>query len=123
MTDAPDTLIGKSLEWSGVHHTAEGDFADLSTHTVTYETATTCYVTAGGKRVGDASYTYTRLSRTVAVVIYRPSLYQGRTDVTLYAMFDFEKGTDRAVILDGDTPFAVADGTIRTVPTPPHPAS
>ncbi len=43
MKNAPDTLVGKSIEWTGVHHSEGGDFHDLSTHTVTYETENTCY--------------------------------------------------------------------------------
>jgi len=39
---APESLIGKSIEWTVVHHSEKGDFTDLSTHTVTYETAGTC---------------------------------------------------------------------------------
>jgi len=40
MRKAPASLVGYSLEWTGVHHSAGGDFEELSTHTVTYETAT-----------------------------------------------------------------------------------
>jgi hypothetical protein len=47
--------VGKSIEWTGVHYSEHGDFKGLSTHVVTYETEDTCYVTAGGKRVGEAS--------------------------------------------------------------------
>lgn len=34
-------------------------------------------------------------------------------------MFDFEQETDRAVITAGGEPFAVADGSMREVPTRP----
>jgi hypothetical protein len=120
VTKAWDTLAGRSLEWTGVHHSEAGDFTELSTHVVSYETEDACYVTAGGKGVGEARYTYTRFDDRMAVVIYRPERYQGRSDVVLYAMLDFEEGTDRAVILAGGKPFAVADGTIREVATPPR---
>jgi hypothetical protein len=118
MAKAPHTLEGKSIEWTGVHHSEHGDFKDISTHVVSYETENTCYVTAGGKLVGEAGYTYRRLDDRMAIVVYRPRLYQGRTDVVLYAMLDFAQGTDRAVLMSGGEPFAVADGTMREVPTP-----
>ncbi len=121
MANAFQTLVGKSLEWTGVHHSRQGDFTDISTHTVSYETAHTCYVTAGGALVGEARYTYRKLDERMAVVIYRPVEYQGRSDVVLNAMLDFEQWTDRAVIVAGGEPFAVADGEIREVPTPPKP--
>ena len=121
MAKAPDTLAGRSIEWTGVHHSGNGDFTDLSTHVVSYETDNTCFVTADGKLVGEARYTYTRLDDRMAVVVYRPERYQGLSDVVLYAMLDFAQGTDRAVILAGGEPFAVADGTMREVPTPPRP--
>ncbi len=121
MATAWDTLVGKSVEWTGVHHSEQGDFTDISSHTVSYETENTCYVTAGGKLVGEASYTYKKLDDRMAIVIYRPVSYQGRFDVVLHAMFDFEQGTDRAVITAGGEPFAVADGTMREVPTLPRP--
>jgi hypothetical protein len=88
---------------------------------VSYETENTCYVTAGGKLVGEASYIYKKLNDRMAIVVYRPKLYQGRTDVVLYAMLDFAQSTDRAVIVSGGEPFAVADGTMREVATPPRP--
>ena len=121
MTKAPDTLVGKSIEWTGVHHSEHGDFTDISTHVVTYETEDTCYVTAGGKLVGEARYTYTKLDDRMAIVIYRPEQYQGRSDVVLYAMFDFAHAKDRAVLLAGGEPFAVADGSMREVATSPRP--
>jgi hypothetical protein len=121
MTVAYDTLTGRSIEWTGVHHSGRGDFTDISTHTVSYETEATCYVTAGGKLVGEARYTYKKLDDRMAILIYRPKVYQGRSDVVLYAMLDFEQATDRAVILAGGEPFAVADGRIREVATPPRP--
>ena len=121
MQQAPETLVGKSIEWTGAHHSQRGDFTDLSTHVVTYETVDHCYVTAGDQLVGEASYTYRRLDERMAIVIYRPEEYQGRRDVVLYAMFDFVEGTDRAVLLAGDEPFAIADGSMREVPTPPRP--
>lgn len=121
MTTAPASLVGHSLEWTGVHHSARGDFEELSTHTVTYETATTAYVTAAEELVGEATYTYDRLDDEVAVVIYRPAQYRGMTNVVLHAIFDFTAGTDRAVLERDGRPFAVADGTFRAVPTPPRP--
>ncbi|MFT6564183.1 MAG: hypothetical protein ACJAY5_000934, partial [Actinomycetes bacterium] len=45
MSSAPESLAGLSLEWQGVHHSSEGDFGEISTHTVTYETDTHNYVT------------------------------------------------------------------------------
>ena len=114
-------LAGKSIEWTGVHHSEQGDFKDITTHVVTYETENTCYVTAGGKVVGEASYIYKRLDDRMAILIYRPKLYQGKPDVVLYAIMDFVQGTDRAVIVSGGEPFAVADGTMREVATPPRP--
>jgi hypothetical protein len=120
MAIAPKTLVGKSIEWTGVHHSEHGDFTDISTHVVTCETEDTCYVTAGGKRVGNARYTYRRLDDRMAIAIYRPDEYQGRSDVVLYAMFDFAQSTDRAVLLAGGEPFAVADGSMREVPAMPR---
>jgi hypothetical protein len=121
MTHAPDRLVGKSIEWTGVHHSDQGDFTDISTHVVTYETDDHCYVTAGGKLVGEAHYTYGKLDDRMAIVIYRPERYRGRSDVVLYAMFDFAQATDRAILLAGGEPFAVADGRMREVATPPRP--
>jgi hypothetical protein len=123
MTKAWDSPVGRSLEWTGVHHSESGDFAELSTHVVTYETETTCYVTADAKLVGVATYTYKKLDDRMAIVIYRPERYQGRSDVVLHAMFDFSTFTDRAVILAAGEPFAIADGTLREVPTPPRPGA
>lgn len=114
---APDTLVGRSLEWTGVHHSDVGDFTTLSTHVVTYETESRFYVTAGGEQVGKGGYAYTKLDERVAIVIYHPEIYQGRRDVTLYAMLDFARGKDRAVILSAGEPFAVADGDMREVAT------
>ena len=122
MAVAPDTLVGKSLEWTGVHHSETGDFTDISTHTVSYETANTCYVTAGGQLVGEARYTYKKLDDRMGICIYYPNEYQGRTDVVLNAMFDFAGMKDRAVLLAGGEPFAVADGDMREVETPPRPS-
>jgi hypothetical protein len=115
MANSPDNLIGKSIEWTGVHHSELGDFTELSTHVVTYETADRCSVTAGGKSAGIARYIYKRLDDRMAIVIYHPESYQGRSDVVLYAMFDFVQGTDRAVILAGGKPFATAEGKMREV--------
>ncbi|TMV07262.1 hypothetical protein FGK63_12790 [Ruegeria sediminis] len=109
------------MEWTGTHHSGTGDFAELSTHTVSYETETTCYVTAGGKLVGEAQYTYRRLDDEMGICIYRPKVYQGRPDVVLNAMFDFRNMKDRAVLTAGGEPFAVADGDMRFVDTPPRP--
>jgi hypothetical protein len=121
MATAWDTLVGKSIEWTGVHHSEKGDFTDISSHIVTYETQNTCYVTAAGKLVGESSYVYKKLDDRMAILVYRPQEYQGRSDVVLYAILDFEEATDRAVILAGDKPFAVADGSMREVATPPRP--
>lgn len=121
MAIAYDSLVAKSIEWTGVHHSERGDFTTLSTHTVSYETESTCYVTAGGKLVGEATYTYQKLDDHTAILIYRPEVYQGRPDVVLYAMLDFANETDRAVILAGNQPFAIADGKMREVATPPRP--
>ena len=81
MINAPDTLVGKSIEWTGVHHSPQGDFTDISVHVVTYETSSTCYVTAQGKLVGKARYTYSKLDDRMAIVIYYPEEYQGKTGV------------------------------------------
>lgn len=121
MTSAPESLVGKSFLWTGVHHSAHGDFTDISTHTVTFETAVSCYVTSDGKLVGEARYTYKRLDDRMAICLYYPVLYQGRSDVVLNAMFDFAGMKDRAVLLAGGEPFAVADGDFREVETPPRP--
>ncbi len=118
MKIAFDTLVGKSIEWTGVHFSEHGDFKDLSTHIVSYETENTCYVTAGGKMLGEASYTYKKIDDRMAILVYRPKTYQGRSDVVLYAMLDFAQGTDRAVILAGGEPFAVAEGKMHEVATP-----
>ncbi len=115
MAKAPETLVGKSIEWTGVHHSEHGDFTELTTHVVTYDTATTCRVSAGGRSMGEARYVYRKLDDRMAIVIYHPREYRGRTDVVLHAMFDFAQQTDRAVILAGGEPFAVADGTMREV--------
>lgn len=122
MAKAPDTLVGRSIEWTGVHHSEHGDFTDISTHTVSYETGSSCYVTSGGKLVGEARYTYKKLDDRMAICIYHPKEYQGRSDVVLNAMFDFADMKDRAVLLAGGEPFAVADGDMREVETPPRPA-
>jgi len=121
LTITCDTLVGKSIEWTGVHHSEHGDFKDISTHIVSYETENACYVTAGGKLVGEASYTYKKPDKRMAILVYRPENYQGRSDVVLYAMLDFVQGKDRAVILAGGKPFAVAEGNMREVATPPRP--
>jgi hypothetical protein len=71
---------------------------------------------------GEASYTYKKLDDRMAILIYRPKIYQGRSDVVLHAMLDFNNGTDRAVILADNQPFAVAEGTMREVANPPRPA-
>lgn len=121
MAIAPYALVGKSFEWTGVHHSEQGDFADISTHTVSYETASTCYVTSGGKLVGEARYTYKRLDDRISICIYYPKEYQGRSDVVLNAMFDFVDMKDRAILLASGEPFAVADGEMCEVETPPRP--
>jgi len=116
-----DTLAGKSIEWTGVHHSEHGDFKEVSTHIVSYDTDNTCYVTADGELVGEASYTYKKLDDRMTILVYRSEHYQGRSDVVLYAMLDFLKGTDRAVILADGEPFAVAEGKMHEVATPPRP--
>ncbi len=123
MAVTPDSLAGLSLEWTGVHHSGQGDFSDLSTHTVSYETETTCYVTSDGKLVGEATYLYRKLDDQMAICVYSPKEYQGKSGVVLNAMFDFDNMKDRAVILDNGIPFAVADGDMRFVKTPPRPTS
>jgi hypothetical protein len=57
----------------------------------------------------------------MGIVIYHPREYQGRSDVVLYAMFDFLEAKDRAVLVAGGEPFAVADGSMREVATPLRP--
>ncbi|RBW61260.1 hypothetical protein DS906_05500 [Ruegeria sp. A3M17] len=111
------------MKWTGVHHSELGDFKNLSTHTVSYETETTCYVTSGGKLVGEAQYTYKRLDEQMGICVYRPHEYQGRSDVVLNAIFDFRAMKDRAVLTAGGEPFAVADGDMEFVETPPRPDS
>lgn len=118
---APESLTGMSLEWNGRHHSMQGDFQQLSTHTLTYVTDTTCFATAGGKLVGEAAYEYRRLDDKIGICIYKPNVWQGRTDVTLRAIFDFEEMTDRAVITANEEPYAVAIGEIKRVPREPKP--
>ena len=115
MATAPDSLVGIHLEWTGVHHSEGGDFEDLSTHCVHYGPDDRCTVTAGGEVVGRATYTYKKLDARMAIVIYHPEEYQGRSGVVLNAMLDFEESTDRAVIVADGVPFAVADGKIQQV--------
>jgi hypothetical protein len=122
MAAAPDSLLGLSLEWTGHHHSATGDFADLATHTVTYETEAAFYVTAGGALVGEGTYSYLKLDDQIGVCIYRPEEYRGQPDVVLNAIFDFGTMKDRAVITAGGEPLAVADGDMREVETPPRPS-
>lgn len=119
MATAPDSLTGMSIEWTGVHHSGHGDFTDLSTHTVSCETDTACFVTASGKLVGEASYIYKKLDDRVGIYIHNPKEYQGRTDVVLNAIFDLADMKDRAVFLASGEPFAVTDGDMKFVPTPP----
>lgn len=119
--EAPEKLTGWSLRWTGRHHSQQGDFGDLSTHTVSYETETTCYVTNDGRLVGEATYVYRRLDEQVGICIYRPKVWQGRTDVVLQAIFNFHEMTDRAVVTASGEPFAAADGRLESVPTPPRP--
>lgn len=118
MSIAPASLVGMAIEWTGRHHSEIGDFHDLSTHTICYEAENTCYALAGGNIVGEAIYTYQRLDDEVAIVIYRPDVWQGRKDVVLNAIFDFSEMTDRAVITSDGQPFAVALGNIKIVPMP-----
>ncbi|WP_445361209.1 hypothetical protein ACJJIL_03445 [Microbulbifer sp. EKSA005] len=117
------TLEGLSLEWTGTHYSKQGDFPDLSTHTVTYETAAHCYVTASGELVGEASYTYEAMDDRMAALIYRPDIYQGRKGVVLYAMLDFVQMMDRAIILYQDRPLALANGSFQVVNTPVRPTA
>lgn len=121
MESAWNTLAGKSIEWTGVHHSETGDFLEISSHVVSYEKEGTCYVTVDGELVGESRYTYKKLDDRMAILVYQPEQYQGRPDVILYAMLDFLEATDRAVILAGGKPFAIADGNIREVPTSPRP--
>ncbi|WP_199913552.1 hypothetical protein [Ruegeria sp. Alg231-54] len=118
MAEAPETLVGTSLKWTGVHHSELGDFKNLSTHTVSYETETTCYVTSESKLVGESQYTYKRLDEQMGICIYRPYEYQGRSDVVLNAIFDFRAMKDRAVLTSSGEPFAAADGDMEFVETP-----
>ncbi|MCO1335232.1 hypothetical protein MO867_12905 [Microbulbifer sp. OS29] len=115
------TLEGLSLEWTGTHYSKNGDFPDLSTHTVVYETASNCYVIAAGKLVGEASYTYEAMDERMAALTYRPQIYQGRKNVLLYAMLDFVQMMDRAIILYEDRPLALANGSFQLVNTPVRP--
>lgn len=121
--NAPEKITGMSLEWTGHHHSVSGDFQDLSTHTLSYITDTTCFAVAGGKLVGEATYVYRRLDNQVGICIYRPNVWQGRTDVVLNAIFDFEEMTDRAIITAGGEPFAVALGQMKSVPLQAKPVS
>ncbi|GAA5444058.1 hypothetical protein Misp06_02241 [Microbulbifer sp. NBRC 101763] len=116
-----ESLVGLSLEWTGTHYSEGGDFPDLSTHIVSYETESSCYVTAGGKLVGKASYSYAPMGVRMATLVYRPDIYQGRSGVVLYAMLDFDLMMDRAVIMHNDQPLAVANGSFRVVDTPDKP--
>ncbi|MFA0811628.1 hypothetical protein [Microbulbifer epialgicus] len=116
-----ESLVGLSLEWTGTHYSEEGDFPDLSTYIVSYETGSSCYVTAGGKLVGKASYSYVPMGVRMAALVYRPDIYQGRSGVVLYAMLDFDLMMDRAVIMHNDQPLAVANGSFRVVNTPDKP--
>jgi hypothetical protein len=118
MASAPESISGLSFEWQGVHHSREGDFGQISTHTVTYESDTHNYVTVGGKVVGQGAYEYTRLDDEVGVIIYQPEQYLGRRDVRLHAILNFAASTDRAVIEQSGKAFAVADGSFRLVATP-----
>lgn len=120
---APEKITGMSLEWTGRHHSLQGDFTDISTHTLTYETDTTCYATAGGELVGEATYVYQRLDDEVGICIYKPTVWQGRTDVVLRAIFNFAEMTDRAIVTSNEQPFAVAEGQMKSVPAPPRPTS
>jgi hypothetical protein len=119
MAKAPDTLVGKSIEWTGVHHSEHSDFTDLSTSLVTYETEETCCVTADRKLTGEARYTYKKLDDRMAIVIFRPEQYHGRSDVIIYAMFDFAEAKTRAVILAGGN--HSRPPTAAWVATPPLP--
>lgn len=121
MTNAPDTLVGKSIEWTGVHHSEHGDFTDISTHVVTYETRDACYVAAGGKLVAEARYTYKKLDDRMAIVIYHPKEISGAIRCRSLCDVRLAQGKDRAVLLAGGEPFAVADGSMREVATPPRP--
>lgn len=118
---APEKITGMSLKWTGRHHSVAGDFLELSTHTLTYVTDESCFATADGKLVGEASYLYRRLDERVGICIYRPKFYQGRTDVVLNAIFNFHEMSDRAVITAGGVPFAVADGQMESVRPEPKP--
>lgn len=71
--------------------------------------------------MGESGYSWRRLDDQVGIVIYRPDIYQGRSDVVLNAIFDFSEMTDRAVITAGGAPFALALGRFRPVPMIPRP--
>lgn len=118
MAIAPASLTGMNLEWTGRHHSQMGDFQDLSTHTLSYDTETTCRAWSHGQVIGHAQYTYQRLDDQVGVVIYRPDTWQGHTDVVLNAIFDFSEMTDRAVVTSAGRPLAVALGKFRQVSSP-----
>ncbi len=116
-----ENLKGLSLEWTGTHYSRQGDFPDLSTHIVSYETETSCYITSPGKHLGEARYCYEPLGVRMATLIYWPEIYQGRRGVVLYAMLDFDLMMDRAVIVHNDHPLAIANGSFRLVDTPEKP--
>ncbi|WP_444923284.1 hypothetical protein ACJJH9_15340 [Microbulbifer sp. DLAB2-AF] len=121
MSCAFKNLVGLSLEWTGSHYSEVGDFPDLSTYVVSYESESNCYITAGGKLVCEASYSYAPMGVRMAALVYRPNIYQGRRGVVLYAMLDFDLMMDRAVIMHNDQPLALANGSFRVVETPEKP--
>ena len=123
MNTAFESLTGRSLEWMGIHHSARGDFTDLACHVVSFVSDDECRVTVDGNLVAEGPYTYTRMNARIAVLIYRPNVYQGRSGVVLYATLDFEELTDRAVILADGKPLAVAQGSFREVANPAQPAT
>ena len=45
----------------------------------------------GIRLIGEATYEYRRLDDKVGICIYKPNVWQGRTDVILRAIFDFEQ--------------------------------
>ncbi|WP_226643052.1 hypothetical protein [Microbulbifer variabilis] len=118
-----ESLAGLSLEWTGTHYSKQGDFPELSTHIVSYDTDSSCSITALGKLVGAARYCYEPMGVRMATLIYWPEVYQGRRGVVLYAMLDFDLMLDRAVIVHNDRPLAIANGSFRVVETPAKPAT
>lgn len=114
---SPGITQDVAIGWTEVHRSQIGDLTDLTTHVASSETENTCYVIAGDRLVGEASYMYEKLDERMAIVICRPRLYRGGADIALYAMLDSPgRRTAPSSGPEGE-PFAVADSTIREVPT------